>query len=153
MPNLSTDIFVLCDYATVSQEQKLSIIGIFDQFFVANLPTNWPRMFLVTVLKGDPGKEYPLKLKIVPPASPDGGQGGPGQTDQKFPQRELKVTLGQNGKANLLTELVNFPLPLPGIYKVELSSDNQQIGQLEFRVNKTTATYGGQDLQGKKVSN
>ena len=143
MPALSTDIFVLCDYATVSQEQKLSIVGIFDQFFVANLPTNWPRMFLVTVLRGQQGTEYPLKLKIVPP----------GQTDQKFPERELKVTLGQNGKANLLTELVNFPLPLAGVYKVELSSENQQIGQLEFRVNKTTATYGGQDLQGKKVSN
>lgn len=143
MANLTSDIFVLCDYATVSQEQKLSIVGIFDQFFVANLPTNWPRMFLVTVLRGQPGTEYPLKLKIVPP----------GQTDQKFPERELKVTLGQNGKTNLLTELVNFPIPLPGIYKVELSSNGADIGLLEFRVNKTTATYGGQDLQGKKVSN
>ena len=142
MTKLSTEIFVLCDYATVSQEQKLSLIGIFDQFFVANLPTSWPRMFLVAVLKGDPGTEYPLTLKLIPPE----------KTEQEFPDREIKVTLGQNGKANLMTELVNLPLPLAGIYRVELASKEEKISQLEFRVNKTTATYG-QDLQGKKVSN
>ena len=143
MAKLQTEIFVLCDHATVSQDQKLSIIGIFDQFFVANLPTNWPKMYLVAVLKGESGKEYPLILKLTPPAP----------TEQKLPDREIKVTLGQNGKANLITELVNFPLPLAGLYKVEILSDNQKISELEFKVNKTTATYGGQDLQGKKVSN
>lgn len=143
MDKLSTDIFVLCDLATVSQEQKLSIIGIFDQFFVANLPTQWPRMFLVAVLKGQPQKEYPLNLKIVPPQ----------ETEQKFPDREIKVTLGQNGKANLVTELVNFPLPVAGVFRVELSSDGAAVGRLEFKVNKTTPTYSGQDLAGKKISN
>lgn len=141
--SLKTEIFVLCDLATVSQEQKLSVIGIFDQFFVANLPTQWPRMFLVAVLSGEPQKEYPLNLKIVPPQ----------ETEQKFPDREIKVTLGQNGKANLVTELVNFPLPAAGVYRVQLSSDGVNVSQLEFKVNKTTATYGGQDLSGKKVSN
>lgn len=150
MDKLSTDIFVLCDLATVSQEQKLSIIGIFDQFFVANLPTQWPRMFLVAVLRGQPQEEYPLNLKIVPPASP---AGGPQETEQKFPDREIKVTLGQNGKANLVTELVNFPLPSVGVYRVQLASDGAAVGQLEFKVNKTTPTYSGQDLTGKKISN
>jgi len=140
---LQTEIFVLCDLATVSQEQKLSVIGIFDQFFVANLPTSWPRMFLVAVLKGEPGREYPLTLKLTPQQ----------ETEQKFPDREIKVTLGQNGKANLMTELVNFPLPVAGTYKIELLSDKNSVSQLEFKVNKTTATYGGQDLQGKKISN
>lgn len=143
MSTLSTEIFLLCDYATVSQEQKLSIIGIFDQFFVANLPTQWSRMFLVAVLKGEPGREYPLMLRLIPPQ----------ETEQKFPDREIKVTLGHNGRANLMTELVNFPLPLAGLYQVKLLTDGQEISQLEFRVNKTTATYGGIDLQGRKVTN
>lgn len=142
MIKLSTEIFVLCDYATVSREQKLSVIGIFDQFFVASLPTTWPKMFLVAVLRGEAGKEYPLTLKIVPP----------GKTDQKFPDRNLNLVLGQNGKANLITELVNFPLFLPGTYNVELFGDGQKISNLQFLVNKTTATYD-QDLQGKRVVN
>ena len=154
MATLSTDLFVLCDYATVSREQKLSVIGIFDQFFVANVPTNWPKMFLVAVLSGQAGQEYPITLKIIPPVSPSEASGeGRAKTEQNFPDKELKVTLGQNGKANLITELVNFPLPLPGNYKVEIESEGTKVSSLEFKVNKTTATYGGQDLAGKKVSN
>lgn len=147
MTNLKTDIFTLCDYATVSREQKLSIIGIFDQFYLANVPANWPKMFLVAVLSGEANREYDITLKIIPPA----------KTDQSFPDKDLKVTLGQNGRANLITELVNFPLPLPGTYKVEIIEGNPpaggKVGSLEFKVNKTTATYGGQDLQGNKISN
>lgn len=145
MASLKIDLFVLCDYATISREQKLSTIGIFDQFFVANIPTNWPKMFLVAVLSGEAGQEYPITLRIIPPAS--------SSTGQNFPDKELKVQLGPNGKANLITELVNFPLPLAGVYKVVIENENSTVGQIEFKVNKTTATYAGQDLAGKKVSN
>lgn len=140
---LSTEIFVLCDHATVSQEQKLSIIGIFDQFFVANLPANWPKMFLVTVLRGQPNSQYPLSLKIIPPQP----------TTQVLPEKQLEVTLGPNGKANLITELVNFSLPTPGTYKIQLLSDKKTVAEIEFKVNKTTPTYGGTDLKGQKITN
>src|SRR3989344_9350085 len=100
MANLSTDIFVLCDHASVSQEQKLSIIGIFDQFFVANLPTFWPKMYLVAVVRGEASEEYDLTLKLTAPE----------KTQDQFPDKEFKIKLGQNGKANVMTELVNFPL-------------------------------------------
>jgi len=143
MAKLTTDIFVLCDHASVSQEQKLSIIGIFDQFFVKNLPTAWPKMYLVAVVRGDAGSEYPLNLKLVPPQ----------KTETKFPDKEFKIKLGPNGKANVMTELVNFPLQVAGTHKVQIHNDKSLVGELEFKVNKTTATYGGQDLQGKKVVN
>lgn len=133
MKGIKSELFTLCDYATVSREQKLSVIGIFDQFFVANVPTNWPKMFLVAVVSGEPDHEYPITLKIIPPA----------KTEQEFPDKELRVTLGNNGKANLITELVNFPLPLPGVFKVQILSEKEKIAELEFKVNKTTATYDG----------
>ena len=144
MAKLNAEIFVLCDHASISQEQKLSIIGIFDQFFVANLPTTWPKMYLVAVVRGEPNQQYSLTLKLNPPA----------KTEQNFPDKDFQITLGQNGKANVMTELVNFPLSVAGVHKVQLISDKEQIGQLEFKVNKTTATYsGGQDVAGKKVVN
>ncbi len=132
MTKLSTDIFVLCDYASVSQEQKLSIIGIFDQFFVANLPTTWPKMYLVAVVSGEAGKEYPLVLKLQAPTN---------EENSSFPDKEFKITLGQNGKANVMTELVNFPLTQAGIYKIQILNEKEKVGELEFKVNKTTATY------------
>lgn len=143
MAKLTAEIFVLCDHASISQEQKLSIIGVFDQFFVASLPSVWPKMYLVAVVRGDAGKEYPLTLKMVPPA----------KTEQNFPDKEFQITLGQNGKANVMTELVNFPLSVAGPHKIQLFSSKDQVGELEFKVNKTTATYSGQDIQGKKVVN
>lgn len=133
MATLTTDLFVLCDYATISQEQKLSVIGIFDQFFAANIPSTWPRMFLVAVLRGEPGKQHPLTLKLISPAP-----------NQNFPEKTVDITLGNNGKANLLTELVNFPLNAPGIHKFEIRSGQDIVGTLEFNVTKTTATYQGQ---------
>ena len=143
MTNIKTEIFVLCDYATISREQKLSILGIFDQFFVENIPSSWAKMFLVAVLKGEANTEYNLTLKMIPPT----------KTDQNFPDKQLKVTLGPNGKANLVTELVNFPLPVAGAYKIQITDKEKTVGELEFKVNKTTPTYQGQDLSGKKVSN
>lgn len=99
-------------------------------------------MFLVAVVKGEANKELPITLKITPPE----------KTEQKLPDKEINIKLGPNGKANLITELVNFPLPNPGVYKVEISSDKKQVGELTFTVNKTTATYDGDQL-GKKVVN
>lgn len=143
MAKLTTDLFVLCDHASISQEQKLSIIGIFDQFFVANLPTAWPKMYLVAVVRGESGKEYPLTLRLVSPQ----------KTQNQFPDKEFKITFGQNGKANVMTELVNFPLQVAGVHKIQILNGKDIISQLEFKVNKTTATYGGQNIKGEKISN
>lgn len=143
MAKLTTDIFVLADHASVSQEQKLSIIGIFDQFFVANLPSAWPKMYLVAVVRGEANQEYPITLKLTPPQ----------KTQNDFPDKDFTIKLGQNGKANVMTELVNFPLQVAGVHKIQLYSGNEKVGELEYRVNKTTATYQGQDLQGKKIAN
>ena len=140
---LNVEIFTLCDYATVSREQKLSIIGIFDQFYVSDIPTNWPKMFLVAVLAGQPNEEYDIRLKITPPE----------KTEQNFPQKDLRVSIGQNGKAHLITELANFPLPVVGTYKIEITLKKQKVATLEFKVNKTTATYNSEDLKNNKIVN
>lgn len=136
MANVSLDLFALCDYATISQDQKLSVIGIFDNFFVANLPTVWSRMFLVAVVKGTANEECTLSLKVIPPA----------KTEQEFPAKDFQIKIGTNGKSNIITELVNFPLPLVGNYKVVLSEGGKTIGELEFSVTKTTATYDSKKI-------
>ena len=127
--NLKTEIFVLCDHATVSQDQKLSIIGIFDQFFVANLPTNWPKMYLVAVVKGEAGKEYSLTLKLTPPQ----------KVESTFPDKEFKITLGQNGKANVMTELVNFPLAIVGVHKIQIL--NEKVVDAGYLMNNEEANF------------
>ena len=100
-------------------------------------------MYLVAVVRGEANQEYPLTLKLIPPQ----------KTENSFPDKEFKIKLGTNGKANVMTELVNFPLSAQGVHKVQIYNTKVLVSELEFRVNKTTATYGGQDLTGKKVAN
>lgn len=131
MAKPTADIFTLADYATISQDQKLSIIGMFDQFFVQNLPSVWPKMYLVAVLKGEPNEELELTLKLVKPK----------EDEQNFPDRDFKIKFGPNGRANVVTELVNFPLTQPGVHKIQLRHTNEIVGSLEYNVTKTTPTY------------
>ncbi|GEM_PF-4390341 len=142
MSDVKADIFVLCDHASISQEQKLSIIGIFDNFFITETPATWPRMYLVATLKGDPDKEYPLKLKILPPKG----------VQASFNEKELNLKFGAGGKTNFMTELLNFQLPAPGKYKIQLTSGEKLVSELEFSVTKRNAEFGT-DLAGKKISN
>lgn len=142
MSDVKADIFVLCDHASISQEQKLSIIGIFDNFFVANIPATWPRMYLVAVLKGEPDKEYNLKLKIVPPKG----------AQASFPEKDLTLKFGPGGKTNFMTEMINFQLPAPGKFKIQLLNAAKTVGELEFTVTKRVTDYGT-DRAGKKISN
>src|SRR3989344_7870793 len=132
-------LLTLADHALISQEQKLSIIGIFNQFFVSNLPINWPRMYLVAVLDGEPNANYTVKLRLITPK----------KEDQEFTQN-LTLRIGPNGKANVITELVNFPLSSAGTYKFQVLEEESKIGEFEFIVTKTSSGYR-QDLKGKKL--
>lgn len=46
------DFAVVCDYATIDQYGKLSVLGIFQHIWVAKFPAVHPRLHLVLRLKG-----------------------------------------------------------------------------------------------------
>jgi hypothetical protein len=124
---LKLKLFTLCDYANLSQDGKLSVMGIFDQIFINDTPSQHPRMFVVAVLEGLPNEHKHLKLIISDPL---------GQENIK---QELKVTLGPNGMANLLAELGNLPLPTTGEYTIKLM-DSVTLGKIKFSVFKAKST-------------
>ncbi|HSL69911.1 MAG TPA: hypothetical protein VK864_06685 [Longimicrobiales bacterium] len=82
---------VLADYANVTGDGKLNILGIFDRMNVINLPAVHPQMNLVLRLEAHPaehGRAHPVEIKLQ---DPDGvivfevrgeivPQGEPGQT-------------------------------------------------------------------------
>jgi hypothetical protein len=48
-------LFVICDYASISVEGKLSIAGIFEDIYASEFPVMFPQFFIVTVFHRDPG--------------------------------------------------------------------------------------------------
>jgi hypothetical protein len=58
----------LCDYATVSQEGKLSILGIFSDISVGEMPARHPQAFLAFELEfsyAEVNAEFPLRIECV----------------------------------------------------------------------------------------
>jgi hypothetical protein len=61
---------VLADYANVTSDGKLNILGIFDRMNVVNLPAVHPQMNLVLRLEAHPaehGRAHPVEIRLHDP--------------------------------------------------------------------------------------
>lgn len=59
---------LLADYANVSREGKLNILGIFDRVNAQNIPAVHPQMQLVMTLeadRGDADKEHKIEIELI----------------------------------------------------------------------------------------
>lgn len=59
---------VLADYAMVSKDGKLSIIGIFERLFAQKFPVTHPQMCLVLNFeadRADAGKQHRLEFQLI----------------------------------------------------------------------------------------
>jgi hypothetical protein len=130
MKKLELKLLTLCDFAMVSQEGKLSVIGMFDRIFTKKIPSSFVRSFVVAIVEGEPNNEYEIEFNI---------QGADGKSI--LPSKTLKIKLGNSGRSNLITDLVNMPLPNFGEYTLSLRSESKPLGAMIFWVNR----LGGQD--------
>lgn len=132
--NKKPDIELLetCDYAVISQDNKLSILGIFDQIVINTSPSNHSKMFVVAVIRGQPNSKHTFEISIKDPTGKN-----------VLPEMKLEPTIGPNGKTNILAELANLPIPVQGEYKVKLSSLGVLLGTRSFNVIKTGISNAG----------
>jgi hypothetical protein len=59
---------LLADYANVSREGKLNILGIFDRINAQNVPAIHPQMQLIMTLeadRGDADKEHKIEIELI----------------------------------------------------------------------------------------
>ena len=123
--DLRPDIFVLCDSALISKDNKLSIIGIFDRIITDKIPSNFPKMSLVAVVSGQPQSAHSLRLGITDPAG------------KEVTSLDLQVTLGATGTSNLISEITNFPLPLVGVYTISIYEGKKELINKQLNVNQS----------------
>ena len=65
---------LLADYANVTKEGKLNVLGIFHQLRVARLPAQHPSMQLILMLEGNRGdadREQKIELRLMAPSGKD----------------------------------------------------------------------------------
>ena len=125
-PNLQTELMVLCDYASVSREGKLSINGIFEELRSAHDPIVI-NGFLVATVSGTPNSTYKVSLKAETGV----------KSENVLPPMEMNFTTGPNGRHNMLIQ-IHAPLPHTGNYKFKIYSDGKQVGVRELNVVKVS---------------
>jgi hypothetical protein len=115
--NLQTELMVLCDYASVSREGKLSINGIFDELRSVKPPIVM-NGFLVATVSGTPNSTYSVSLKAETGS----------KKENILRPMEMNFTTGPNGRHNMLIQ-IHAQLPHPGEYKFRLYHENKTIGE------------------------
>lgn len=137
MTDLKLELLLLCDYAILSKENKLSLLGIFDQIYVEKVPSQHLKMYLVGVLKGEPSSEVIIKFSIKDP-----------QKNEILKTPELKIRFGENGLANLINEFGNFPIKEVGSYLIEVFTSDTKLGESKFVVLQVGGKNDGSETRG-----
>jgi hypothetical protein len=140
---MEVTLAVLADYANVTAEGKLNILGIFGVINPPQLPYRHPQMHLVFTMKasaGEMGRKFKLEVKFI---DADGKQifnasaGDP-----------LEVPQGQPGGRPILLNhilgLNGLPFTKAGDYQFEVLIDDDSKATVALQVNKpATATSAG----------
>lgn len=129
--NISAELLLLCDNAIIDRSGKLSIIGIFTQVFVRQLPTRLFRLYVVSVLAGTPNAEETLSLTISDPAG------------KQIASQQIKLKFGQSGRANVITALEGMPLASTGGHTLKLSHGQKEVAHKDFQVVNVKPTGSG----------
>ena len=123
--DIRTRFILFCDYAMISNDGKLSIIGEFDHLFSTSDKPVLNKAFLVASLVTTPKKEYNLTLQLVD----DGG-------DNEVFKRPINVTSGEDGKLNLILGFENLIFSGEGLYKAVILDGKEQVASARLNLVK-----------------
>ena len=126
-------IAVLCDHALVGQDGKLSLLGIFRNISVSDLPAQHPRMFLVAVLGLDQG-QHAVLVRLLDPE---------GKPAMPHPPEMTVHSSGAGQDVNVIVELNNLSFTAYGTYRFDLEVDGRTVGALPVSIGQMSATPGG----------
>jgi hypothetical protein len=122
---------VLADYANVTAEGKLNILGIFDRIAVAEFPAAHPQMHLVLRLEAHPAERdrtHDVELRLH---GPDG--------ETVFEVKGELEAHGPPGQAiatNQILTLSNLQLARPGGYTFVIFVDNDLKAEIPLGVER-----------------
>lgn len=121
---LKTEIIALADYASISQENKLSINGIFDELRITKFPGGIPRAFLVATIHGEPALSYKLTITCEDIKT----------TKNILNPITMDIFTSTSGKSNIIAELNNMGFEREGTYRFAVYNNDQAIGSTLLKV-------------------
>lgn len=124
----------LADYASVSQEGKLSVMGIFHSINVPELPSTHQLMFLAFQIRfnyAEVGREIPLRIECV---DADGNQLFKVEAGVRIEPKGRKPRPGDQPTLNQIIAINNARFTRIGTHNFNIFVDKQLKAQIEFEV-------------------
>ena len=123
MKQLKTEIIALCDYALIDRDNKLSILGIFDELRVQKFPGGFFDKFFVATIHGEAGS-YKLVLELK----------RNGVNKNLLNPTVIDANLESSGKHNIIVRLTNVGFEKEGLYNFSLHNGGEEIGAVSLNV-------------------
>lgn len=121
--DIKTRFILFCDYALISNDAKLSILGEFDHLFSTLDRPVLNKGFLVVSLIATPKKEFNLTLQLVD----DSGK-------NEIFNRPINVTSGEDGKLNIMLGFENLIFNGFGLYKAVILDGKEKVAEAKLHV-------------------
>lgn len=121
---LTKELIVVCDHAMVSQDGKINIIGLFDEVRVSKFPGGIARLYLAAVLNGDKNQSHKFSITLTKE-----------NTDKNLLNPiSIEGFVGENGKINILIEILNIIFPKEGVYFINLYANGEKCTSTRLKV-------------------
>ncbi len=126
-------LFLVADYALVSQDGKLSIMGIFDSIQSSGFPAAHPRMHLVAQFRA-PEREYGAEFKLNFQLLDENGDAIVNMNGQgEVPYSDT----GRPVQMNQVVTLNNVTFQKHGTYTFACRVNDETLATMPFHVIKT----------------
>jgi len=129
---MDVNLAVLADFASITREGKLNILGIFDQISPPSLPFALPIFYVVVTYSANPAEFDMVKRVNIRLMTEDGG--GP------LLQLEQEMTIprpprpGMRSTINQVNAIMGFPFQEPGTHEFAILIDGQTAGGIPLHV-------------------
>jgi hypothetical protein len=125
-------LFLTADYANVTGDGKLNVMGVFNDINAYNFPARHPSMHLVVKLAAELGEFGQRRNFTVKLLDEDGNQ----IFDLSGPFDIPKIEKGRKPEVNIILDLKDIVFPKPGAYQFVVMVDKDHKGDLTLYVNK-----------------
>ena len=125
---MRTLIFLTADYANITQDKKLNVMGIFNQIWSKSFPAKHSTFHLIIKLclelGEEPNREREIEIKLINEDATWERPLGPPR-NFKFPEERIP---GFTPEFNLILGVRDMVFPEPGIYQFVVLVDGEQKG-------------------------
>lgn len=134
---MEVGLALLADYANVTAEGKLNILGVFDTIFADRFPVIYPQLHLILQLEAHPAEAGAQKQVEIRLMTEDGRTALSISADMAF-QRKNSSHPGETMKTQQIIGFQNIRFEKPGTYQFAILVNGEARETVSLKVQERT---------------